>query len=154
MLEYKNYRGKVEYIEDAKIFHGEVLGTRDVITFQGETPDEIETGFRDSIDDYLEFCEERGEEPDKPYSGKFVLRMPEELHRSVAELAKIENVSLNTVVLCAVSELLLKNFSAASSLLSSLLDASKGFSEADKIFGMPWKKIQEEHSASVKHEQD
>lgn len=102
MLTYKGYKGKVEYIEDAKIFHGEVLGTRDVITFQGTNPDEIEEAFRDSIDDYLEFCEERGEEPDKPYSGKFVVRMPETLHRCVADLAKLEDESINAVVLYAL----------------------------------------------------
>lgn len=104
MLEYKNYRGRVEYIEDARIFHGEVLGTRDVITFQGSTPDEIEQAFRDSIDEYLAFCEERGEEPDKPFSGRFLVRMPEELHRSVSDLAHAEHLSINTVVLRAVSE--------------------------------------------------
>ncbi len=104
MLEYKNYRGRVEYIEDARIFHGEVLGTRDVITFQGSTPDEIEQAFRDSIDDYLAFCAERGEEPDKPFSGRFLVRMPEELHRSVSDLAHAEHLSINSVVLRAVSE--------------------------------------------------
>lgn len=103
MLEYKGYKGKVEYLDDARIFHGEVLGTRDVITFQGTNPDEIEEAFRDSIDDYLEFCKERGEEPDKPYSGKFVVRMPERLHRCVSELAKLENVSINAVVLQALN---------------------------------------------------
>jgi predicted HicB family RNase H-like nuclease len=106
MLEYKNYRGHVEYIEEARIFHGEVLGTRDVITFQGGTPDEIERAFRDSVDDYLDFCAERGEEPDKPYSGKFVVRLPETLHRDVADLAKHEHASINDVVLRAVSELI------------------------------------------------
>ncbi|MFA6234339.1 MAG: type II toxin-antitoxin system HicB family antitoxin [Bacteroidota bacterium] len=103
MLEYKNYRGAVEYIEDARIFHGEVLGTKDVITFQGTTPDEIETAFRDSIDDYLEFCKERGERPDKPYSGKLVVRMSEPMHRYVAELAKSENESINSIVLQAIA---------------------------------------------------
>ncbi|MCB2203506.1 type II toxin-antitoxin system HicB family antitoxin [bacterium] len=102
MLEYKGYRGKVEYISEERIFHGEVLGTRDVITFQGSTADEIEQAFRDSIDDYLEFCQQRGEEADKPYSGKFVVRMPETLHRHVADLARLENESINNVVLEAV----------------------------------------------------
>lgn len=103
MLTHKGYKGKVEYIEDARIFHGEVLGTQDVITFQGTTADEIEESFRDSIDDYLEFCEERGEEPDKPYSGKFVVRMPAMLHRCVADLAKLEDESINAVVLQALN---------------------------------------------------
>lgn len=102
MLSYKGYRGKVEYIDDARTFHGEVLGTRDVITFQGRTVNEIEKAFRDSIDDYLEFCKERGDEPDKPYSGKFVVRMPEKLHRCVADLAKLEDESINDVILQAV----------------------------------------------------
>lgn len=110
MLEYKNYRAKVEYIDDARIFHGEVLGTKDVITFQGSTPDEIETAFKDSVDDYLDFCAERGEEPDKPYSGKFVVRMPEMAHRYIAEIARAEGNSINAVVLRAVFELISKEF--------------------------------------------
>ena len=56
MLLYKGYTGHVEYDDEAGILHGEVLDTRDVITFQGKTVDEIETAFRESIEDYLEFC--------------------------------------------------------------------------------------------------
>jgi predicted HicB family RNase H-like nuclease len=108
MLEYKNYRATVEFIDNARLFHGEVLGTRDVITFQGTTPDEIETAFHESVDDYLAFCAERGEAPDKPYSGKFVVRLPESAHRSIAEIARSEDKSINDVVLRAVSELILR----------------------------------------------
>ncbi len=91
-------------MEEARIFHGEVLGTRDVIAFQGSNPEEIQSAFRDLIDDYLAFCEERGEEPDKPYSGKYVVRMPAMLHRRVADIAKLEDESINTVVLQAVTQ--------------------------------------------------
>lgn len=66
MMEYKGYQGQVEFDEDADIFHGEILNTRDVITFQGSSVKELRKAFRDSVDVYLEFCEERGEEPDKP----------------------------------------------------------------------------------------
>jgi predicted HicB family RNase H-like nuclease len=66
MMKYKGYTGHVEYDDEAKIFHGEVLGIKDVVTFQGTTVDEIEQAFKDSVDDYLAFCMERGEEPDKP----------------------------------------------------------------------------------------
>ena len=66
MMEYKGYMGKVEFDEDAGVLHGEVLGIRDVVTFQGESVQEIERAFRESVDDYLAFCTERGEEPDKP----------------------------------------------------------------------------------------
>lgn len=68
MLKYKGYSGHVEYDDEAGIFHGEVLDLKDAVTFQGTSVDEVEQAFRDSIDDYVEFCQERGEEPDKPFS--------------------------------------------------------------------------------------
>ena len=96
MLKYKGYTGRVEYDDKAKLFHGEVIDTRDVITFQGTTVDEIETAFRDSIDDYIEFCRQRGEKPEKPFSGKFVLRVPPELHQKLFTQASKSGKSLNT----------------------------------------------------------
>ena len=75
MMEYKGYLGKVEYDDEASLFHGEVINTRDVVTFQGKSVAELKKAFRDSVDDYLAFCAERGEEPDKPCSGQFVTRM-------------------------------------------------------------------------------
>ncbi len=95
MLSYKGYSGHVEFDDEAGLFHGEVLDLRDVITFQGKSVDEIEQAFKDSIDDYLEFCAERGEEPDKPFSGKLMLRLPSELHRKVYTSSKQEGKSLN-----------------------------------------------------------
>lgn len=95
MLSYKGYTGHVEYDDEAGIFHGEVLDTRDVITFQGTTVDEIEAAFRESVEDYLEFCRERGEEPNKPFSGKLVLRMSPELHHKVFIKAVKAGKSLN-----------------------------------------------------------
>ncbi len=98
MMEYKGYLGIVEYDSDAKIFHGDIINTRDVITFQGSTVHEIETAFRESIDDYLSWCKEEGVEPEKPYSGKFNLRLSPELHKEVAVTAKRMKVSINSFV--------------------------------------------------------
>lgn len=95
MLNYKGYTGAVEYDAEAKIFHGEVLDTRDVITFQGKSVNEIEKAFKESIDDYLKFCKERNEEPDKPFSGKFVLRISPELHHNIFLKARKKGKSLN-----------------------------------------------------------
>lgn len=61
MLEYKGYHGRIEFDELAGLFHGEVLDLRDVVTFQGKTTDEITQAFRDSIDDYISFCEDSSE---------------------------------------------------------------------------------------------
>ena len=95
MLNYKGYSGQINYDDEARIFHGEVVDTRDVITFQGKSVDEIEMAFRESIDDYLEFCNERGEQPDKPFSGKFILRMSPKLHHKIYLKASRSGKSLN-----------------------------------------------------------
>jgi predicted HicB family RNase H-like nuclease len=98
MMEYQGYLGKVEFDDEAGIFHGDVINTRDVITFQGKSVAELKKAFRDSIEDYLAFCAERGEEPDKPFSGQFVTRVSPELHRRASEAASIAGKSLNAWV--------------------------------------------------------
>ncbi len=103
-MKYKGYTGSVEYDDKAKLFHGEVLGIRTVITFQGTHVDEIEQAFKDSINDYLAWCKERGKESEKPFSGKFQLRLPPELHREASLAAKAEEVSLNEYVVEAIIE--------------------------------------------------
>ena len=95
MMEYKGYIGKVEFDDEAAIFHGEVINTRDVITFQGESVSELTQAFHVSVDDYLAFCNERGEAPDKPFSGQFVTRISPELHRQVNVAAVVSGKSLN-----------------------------------------------------------
>lgn len=95
MLKHKGYTGHAEFDDEAELFHGEVLDLRDVITFQGTSVEELEREFRDSIDDYLEFCEERSEEPDRPFSGRLMLRLPPNVHREVYVRARQEGKSLN-----------------------------------------------------------
>jgi len=98
MMEYKGYMGTVDYDADAKIFHGDVINTRDVITFQGTTVKEIEQSFRASIEDYIKWCREEGVEPEKPYSGRFNLRISPELHREIAAASAKRKMSLNRFV--------------------------------------------------------
>jgi predicted HicB family RNase H-like nuclease len=95
VLEYKGYTGRVEFDDEARLFHGEVIGLRDVVTFQGTSVDELEEAFQDSIEDYLEFCEERGQQPDKPFSGRFLVRTLPALHRKIYTRARAEGKSLN-----------------------------------------------------------
>ena len=105
MMEYKGYIGKVEIDEEAGILYGEVINVRDVITFEGASVDETQKAFRESVDDYLDFCAKRNESPEKPFSGKFVVRLPAELHRKAYIQAKLADKSLNgwvTEVLQAV----------------------------------------------------
>lgn len=98
MLKYKGYVGTFTYDSKAKLFHGEVIGLKDMITFQGRTADEIEQAFKDSIDVYLEWCKERGEKPDKTFSGTFRIRISQDLHAKLAQDAALHGVSLNTLI--------------------------------------------------------
>ena len=98
LMHNNGYVAKVEFDEEAQIFHGEIVNLRDVITFEGKSVSELQQAMRESIEDYLEFCKERGEEPEKPFSGQFIVRVDPELHRKVTLLAKEEDKSLNQLV--------------------------------------------------------
>jgi predicted HicB family RNase H-like nuclease len=62
-MEYKGYIGRSEFDPAAQIFHGEVVNTRDVITFSATRECDLITEFERSVEDYLAFCGERGEQP-------------------------------------------------------------------------------------------
>lgn len=104
MLNYKGYSGHVEFDGEAGLIHGEVLVTRGVITFQRQSVYNIEQAFRASVDDYLDFCAECGEAPEKPFSGRIMLRLPKRLHRDVYLWAKREGKSLNQFVVDRLKE--------------------------------------------------
>ena len=96
MMQYKGFIGHVVFDDEAEIFHGEVINTKDVITFQGQSVEEIKKEFKESVDDYLDFCSSRNENPDKPFSGKLSLRLDPEIHQKAFVAAKREKKSLNS----------------------------------------------------------
>ena len=83
------------FSDQAEVFHGEVIGTREVIFFEATSVEELKREFRFSIDDYLVMCAERGQAPDKPFSGKIPLRTSPEVHRAATAAAKADGKSLN-----------------------------------------------------------
>ncbi len=95
MLYYKGYSGDLEVDVDSGILFGRVLDIRDVVTFKGETVAEAKQAFQDSVDDYLEFCESLGQEPDKPFSGKLPFRTSPEHHRKIFVAATQAKKSIN-----------------------------------------------------------
>ncbi|MBQ6072427.1 MAG: type II toxin-antitoxin system HicB family antitoxin [Bacteroidales bacterium] len=98
-LRYKGYTGSVEYSEEENSLFGKVLGLRrDGIVYEGSSAAEIRTDFEEAIDHYLESCAERGVEPEKPYSGNIILRMPPELHGQAAERADALGESMNDFI--------------------------------------------------------
>ena len=97
-MKYKGYEAKIEYDDEDRLFVGRVINTKDVIAFDGTSVEELEQSFQVVIEEYLEDCQAMGKEPDKPFSGRFNLRISPELHRKIALLANKQNVSLNTFV--------------------------------------------------------
>ena len=98
MLSYKGFIGHVVFDDENEIFVGEVINTKDIITFQSDSAHVLKQAFVDSIEDYIEFCHERNEMPEKPFSGKFNLRISPELHREAYVAAKNSGMSLNAWV--------------------------------------------------------
>jgi predicted HicB family RNase H-like nuclease len=95
MMEHKGYRAKVTFDDEVELFHGEVIDTLDVITFQGVSVEELRDAFRGSVDEYLKVCAEMGRSPDKPFSGRIPLRVAPNVHRAATAAAKAEGKSLN-----------------------------------------------------------
>lgn len=102
-MSYKGYSGSVEFDPRDRVFHGKVLGiTADVVTFQGASVDELEADFRSAVDDYLELCAADGVEPQRPYSGRFVLRLEPDTHGRVIAAARVAGCSMNRWIAQAV----------------------------------------------------
>lgn len=108
MLKYKDYIGIFEYYPDDREFHGRVLGIRDVVHFSGESVKELEQALADSVEDYLEFCKNIGKAPEKPCSGKLMLRLSPDLHRQAETAAKASGKSLNAWMSEAIAQRLAK----------------------------------------------
>ena len=105
-MKYKGYEAVIEYDEVDRLFFGRVINTRDIISFDGMTVDELQQSFEAVIDEYLEDCQREGKEPDKAFSGQFNLRISPELHRKISIEAKKRNISLNSFVEQALEKIL------------------------------------------------
>ncbi|MBD5311716.1 MAG: type II toxin-antitoxin system HicB family antitoxin [Bacteroides sp.] len=102
-LKYKGYSGTVEYSPEDNCLFGKVLGLKGtLISYEGNSIEEIKKDFEQAVDDYLESCRERGIEPAKPYSGRLVLRMPSELHEDIAETAASIGTTINDFVIRSI----------------------------------------------------
>ncbi len=94
-MSYKNYTARVEYDERDNIFVGRILGIRGIISFHGETVTELRTKFEHAVKDYLAECKKEGVHPEKPASGKLLLRVPPEVHGRALVAAQAAGKSLN-----------------------------------------------------------
>ena len=106
-LEYKGYKGSVEYSKEDDCLYGKVQGlNKALILYEGQTLEELRKDFENGIDSYLEGCRAEGVEPAKPYSGKLNLRMSSELHSRVAEAATLSGTTINDFINKAIKNAL------------------------------------------------
>ncbi len=94
-MTYKGYAARIEFDAEDRIFFGRLTGIRDIVTFHGETVNELEAAFKEAVDDYLSTCAKLGDDPNKPYSGKLTLRIPPSVHAVIATAAENSGKSLN-----------------------------------------------------------
>ncbi len=105
-MTYRGYCAKVEYDDECGVLRGEVLDINDLIVFHGDCVSDLKAAFRDAVDDYLEHCEEIGRTPEKPYSGKFSVRVAPDLHRRAARFAALHNMSINRLMAEAIENII------------------------------------------------
>lgn len=94
-LSYKGYSAHIQFDAEDRIFFGRLLGITDVVSFHGETVDELVRAFEDAVDSYVSMAEKLGRPAQKPASGKIMLRIPPELHAAAAIAAEASGKSLN-----------------------------------------------------------
>jgi len=94
-MSYKGYPARIEYSDEDACFVGHIAGIRDVVGFHGSSVRELRVAFKEAVDDYLVTCEKLGRAPQRPYSGKLLLRIDPSVHARAAMLAEAEGKSLN-----------------------------------------------------------
>ena len=95
VLDYRNYRARVEFDAEDGVFVGRVAGLRDGITFHADSVPALVEAFREAIDDYVATCAKIGKVPERPFSGKMMVRVDPALHAKSAEAAQLAGKSLN-----------------------------------------------------------
>lgn len=97
-IHYRDYIGSIEFSEEDAVFHGKVIGIKDMISFEGDSVKNLTEDFHNAVDEYLAFCAESGKQPEKPFKGSFNVRIQPELHRLAVLVASARGVSLNAFV--------------------------------------------------------
>ena len=106
MLQYKNFYGSVEYSAADECFFGKIIGTADLVTFEGKSVEGLKKAFVEAVNDYIALCHEAGKKPQKSYKGSFNIRISPDLHKKAVVIACKQGISLNVFVERAISEVI------------------------------------------------
>ena len=102
-LAYKGYTAIVSFDAEGEYLYGTVSGIRDKVYFESEGAREVVQAFHGAVDDYLEFCAEKGKTPERPFKGTFNVRIGSALHERAALKAAGKGESLNQFVMEAIA---------------------------------------------------
>ena len=94
-LNHKGYTAKIEFDPEDNILFGNIIGIQDTVGFHGESVSELKEAFYEAVDFYLESCKKADREPNKPFSGKFMVRVDSSLHGEITAAAIHAGKSLN-----------------------------------------------------------
>lgn len=94
-MTFKGYAARIEYSDEDGCFVGHIAGINDIVGFHGESVAKLRAVFKEAVNDYLDTCEKLKRSPQKPYSGKLMLRVPPEVHAAVAMAAEARGKSIN-----------------------------------------------------------
>lgn len=97
-MEYRGYRALITYDKEDATMIGEVIGINDSLNFHGDSVQELENSFHQSIDNYIDLCQEIGKKPEKEYKGNFNIRITPELHRQLSLEAATRHMTLNRYI--------------------------------------------------------
>lgn len=64
-LYYKGYYSEIKFDSDLLILYGKIEDIEDLVDFESENSKEIEREFHNAVDEYLAFCENVSETPDR-----------------------------------------------------------------------------------------
>ncbi|MBQ9014509.1 MAG: type II toxin-antitoxin system HicB family antitoxin [Firmicutes bacterium] len=106
ILTYRGYSTEVKYDSESNVLYGKIEGIKDLVNFECAALSDVVLEFHSAVDDYLTVCQENGEEPEKPFKGKFNVRIDPDLHRRLWYLAMLNGASLNHAVESAIREYL------------------------------------------------
>jgi predicted HicB family RNase H-like nuclease len=94
-LRHNGYSARVEFDADDRLFVGHIAGIQDIVGFHGSSVDELEAAFHVAVDDYLAACRKLKQGPNKPFSGRVMLRLPPEVHARASAAAQVQGLSFN-----------------------------------------------------------
>ena len=103
-LQYKDFIGSVHFSAKDAVFYGKIEGINDLVTFEGESVQKLQSSFEEAVDDYIQLCTEVGKNPLKSFKGSFNVRIDPSLHSKAFKAAMLEGLSLNQFVQKAIEK--------------------------------------------------